>query len=102
MFLHAVHLTKYGCSSLFHVAPVSPWRTLLPLVRASGQPLMPCTSPPRCPAGVDSALVELREVVACLKDSRRLSRLSAKMPSGVLLVGPPGEGRPPGRQPCAV
>lgn len=44
-------------------------------------------------AGVDSAKVELREVVACLQDARRYTRLHARMPSGVLLCGPPGTGK---------
>ena len=44
-------------------------------------------------AGVDSAKVELLEVVACLQDARRYAKLNAKMPSGVLLCGPPGTGK---------
>lgn len=44
-------------------------------------------------AGVDTAREELLEVVACLRDSRRYSRLNAKTPSGVLLCGPPGTGK---------
>jgi len=32
-------------------------------------------------------------VVACLRDSRRYSRLNAKTPSGVLLCGRPGTGK---------
>lgn len=52
-------------------------------------------------AGVDTAREELLEVVACLRDARRYSRLNAKTPSGVLLCGPPGTGKtllgtPPG------
>lgn len=44
-------------------------------------------------AGVDTAREELLEVVACLRDARRYSRLNAKTPSGVLLCGPPGTGK---------
>mmetsp|Transcript_1145 Transcript_1145/g.3451 ORF Transcript_1145/g.3451 Transcript_1145/m.3451 type:complete len:677 (-) Transcript_1145:1016-3046(-) len=44
-------------------------------------------------AGVEAAKEELREVVACLKDSERYARLNAHMPSGVLLCGSPGTGK---------
>ena len=44
-------------------------------------------------AGVEAAKEELREVVACLKDSQRYARLNARMPSGVLLCGSPGTGK---------
>ncbi|XP_071693893.1 probable inactive ATP-dependent zinc metalloprotease FTSHI 3, chloroplastic [Rutidosis leptorrhynchoides] len=43
--------------------------------------------------GVDTAKVELMEIVLCLKGSINYNKLGAKLPKGVLLVGPPGTGK---------
>jgi cell division protease FtsH len=44
-------------------------------------------------AGVDEAKDELKEVVAFLKSPGEYSRLGARAPKGILLVGPPGTGK---------
>jgi cell division protease FtsH len=45
-------------------------------------------------AGVDEAKTELQEVVEFLKYPEKFNSLGARIPRGVLLVGPPGPGRP--------
>ncbi len=44
-------------------------------------------------AGVDEAVEELQEVVEFLKERKKFIALGAKIPRGVLLVGPPGCGK---------
>ena len=44
-------------------------------------------------AGVDEAKDELVEIVDFLKNPKEYGRLGARMPKGVLLVGPPGTGK---------
>jgi cell division protease FtsH len=44
-------------------------------------------------AGADEAKEELREIIAFLREPTRGSRLGARMPKAVVLVGPPGTGK---------
>src|SRR5699024_3101437 len=44
-------------------------------------------------AGADEEKQELVEVVEFLKEPRKFSALGARIPKGVLLVGPPGKGK---------
>jgi len=44
-------------------------------------------------AGVDEAVTELREVADFLRNKERYTRLGARIPKGVLLVGPTGTGK---------
>lgn len=44
-------------------------------------------------AGVDEAKAELQEIVDFLKNAEKYAKLGAKIPKGVLLVGPPGTGK---------
>src|SRR5213594_602650 len=44
-------------------------------------------------AGVDEAKEELREVIEFLQTPKKFQALGAKIPRGVLLVGPPGSGK---------
>tara|TARA_Y100001970_G_C14257791_1_gene876908 strand:- start:8838 stop:10589 length:1752 start_codon:yes stop_codon:yes gene_type:complete len=44
-------------------------------------------------AGVPEAAEELKELIAFLKNPKKLIDLGAKIPKGVLLIGPPGTGK---------
>ena len=46
-------------------------------------------------AGYDGVKLEIREVVDFLRSANRFKEIGAKIPKGVLLVGPPGHGQDP-------
>src|SRR5262249_5913470 len=45
-------------------------------------------------AGCDEAVEELAEIVDFMRDPRRFQRVRSRMPSGILLQGDPGTGKP--------
>ena len=45
-------------------------------------------------AGVNEAKQDLQEVVTFLKKPEKFTSIWARIPKGVLLVGPPGTGKP--------
>ncbi|GAI43944.1 unnamed protein product, partial [marine sediment metagenome] len=44
-------------------------------------------------AGIDEAREEVQEIIEFLKSPEKFQRLGARLPRGVLLVGPPGSGK---------
>jgi len=44
-------------------------------------------------AGLESAKVDLKEIIDYLKNPQKFSKLGANVPKGVLLMGPPGTGK---------
>lgn len=51
-------------------------------------------------AGADEEKAELQEIVEFLKDPKKYIDLGARIPKGVLLVGPPGTGQDAAGQGC--
>ena len=45
-------------------------------------------------AGVEQAQFELQEMVDFLRDPQKFQKLGGRMPKGVMLIGPPGTGKP--------
>ena len=44
-------------------------------------------------AGVDEAKDEVEEIIAFLKDPKKVQKLGGRIPKGVLMIGPPGTGK---------
>src|SRR3970040_752763 len=44
-------------------------------------------------AGIEEAKDEVEEIIAFLKDPKKLTRLGGRIPKGVLMMGPPGTGK---------
>jgi cell division protease FtsH len=43
--------------------------------------------------GIDEVEVELKELIAFLKQPEKFTQLGAELPKGILMVGPPGTGK---------
>jgi cell division protease FtsH len=72
------------------------WRTLKVMPKTKPQQIKPDSSQSTTwheIAGVDDAKAELQEIVEFLKDPVRFRKLGAKVPTGILLHGPPGTGK---------